>query len=54
MEKGVTKLVIFNGKDFGYRKNQTRNYLLSQSCAILGDRTASVRDPGDVRQCDPR
>jgi hypothetical protein len=30
MEKGVVKLVIFNGEDFGYWKNQTRNYLLSQ------------------------
>jgi hypothetical protein len=34
MEKGVVKLVIFNGEDFGYWKNQTRNYLLSQDCAI--------------------
>jgi hypothetical protein len=23
MEKGVVKLIIFNGKDFGYWKNQT-------------------------------
>jgi hypothetical protein len=28
------KLVVFNGEDFGYWKNQTRNYLLSQGCAI--------------------
>jgi hypothetical protein len=28
------KLVVFNGKDFGYRKNRTRNYLLSQGHAI--------------------
>jgi hypothetical protein len=34
MEKGAVKLVVFNGKDFGYWKNQTRNYLLSQGCAI--------------------
>jgi hypothetical protein len=34
MEKGAVKLVIFNGKDFGYWKNQTHNYLLSQGCAI--------------------
>jgi hypothetical protein len=34
MEKGVFKLVILNGEDFGYWKNQTRNYLLSQGCAI--------------------
>jgi heptaprenylglyceryl phosphate synthase len=34
MEKGVIKLVIFNGKDFGYWKNQTHNYLLSQGHAI--------------------
>jgi hypothetical protein len=34
MEKGVVKLVIFNGEDFGYWKNQTRNYLLSQGRAI--------------------
>jgi hypothetical protein len=26
--------VIFNGEDFGYWKNQTRNYLLSQGRAI--------------------
>jgi hypothetical protein len=29
MEKGVIKLVIFNGEDFGYWKNRTYNYLLS-------------------------
>jgi hypothetical protein len=34
MEKGVVKLVVFNGDDFGYWKNRTRNYLLSQGCAI--------------------
>ena len=28
------KIVVFNGKDFGYWKNQTRNYLLSQGRAI--------------------
>jgi hypothetical protein len=26
--------MIFNSEDFGYWKNQTHNYLLSQSCAI--------------------
>jgi hypothetical protein len=34
MEKGVVKLVVFNGEDFSYWKNQTCNYLLSQGCAI--------------------
>jgi hypothetical protein len=34
MEKGVVKLVVFSGEDFGYWKNQTRNYLLSQDHAI--------------------
>jgi hypothetical protein len=34
MEKGVIKIVIFNGEDFGYWKNQTHNYLLSQGRAI--------------------
>jgi hypothetical protein len=34
MEKGAVKLVIFNGKDFGYWENQTRNYLLSHGRAI--------------------
>jgi hypothetical protein len=34
MEKGVVKLVAFNGEDFGYWKNQTHNYLLSQGRAI--------------------
>jgi hypothetical protein len=28
------KLVVFNDEDFSYWKNQTRNYLLSQGCAI--------------------
>jgi hypothetical protein len=28
------KLVIFNGEDFGYWKNRTHNYLLSQGHAI--------------------
>jgi hypothetical protein len=34
MKKGVVKLVGFNGEDFGYWKNRTRNYLLSQERAI--------------------
>jgi hypothetical protein len=34
MEKGAIKLVIFTGEDFGYWKNQTRNYFLSQGRAI--------------------
>jgi hypothetical protein len=34
MEKGVVKLVVFNGEDFGYWKNRTHNYLLSQGHAI--------------------
>jgi predicted glycosyl hydrolase (DUF1957 family) len=34
MEKGVVKLVVFNDEGFGYWKNQTRNYLLSQGRAI--------------------
>jgi hypothetical protein len=28
------KLVVFNGEDFGYWKNRTRNYLLSQGRTI--------------------
>jgi hypothetical protein len=34
MEKGVLKLVVFNGKFFGYWKNRTHNYLLSQCRSI--------------------
>jgi hypothetical protein len=34
MEKGVVKLMVFNCEDFGYWKNRTRNYLLSQGRAI--------------------
>jgi hypothetical protein len=34
MEKGAVKLVVFNGENFGYWKNQTHNYLLSQDRAI--------------------
>jgi hypothetical protein len=34
MEEGAVKLVVFNGEDFGYWKNQTHNYLLSQGRAI--------------------
>jgi hypothetical protein len=34
MEKGAVKLVVFNGEDFGYWKNQTRNYLLRQGHTI--------------------
>jgi hypothetical protein len=34
MEKGAVKFVIFNDVDFGYWKNRTRNYLLSQGRAI--------------------
>jgi hypothetical protein len=34
MEKGAVKLVVFNGEDFSYWKNRTRNYLLSQGRTI--------------------
>jgi hypothetical protein len=34
MEKYVVKLVVFNDDDFGYWKNRTHNYLLSQGRAI--------------------
>jgi hypothetical protein len=34
MEKGAVKLVVFNGDDFGYWKNRTHNYILSQGPAI--------------------
>jgi hypothetical protein len=34
MEKDAVKLVVFNGENFGYWKNQTKNYLLSQERAI--------------------
>jgi hypothetical protein len=34
MEKGVIKLVVFNGEDVSYWKNRTRNYLSSQGRAI--------------------
>jgi hypothetical protein len=34
MEKCVVKLVFFNDKDFGYWKNRTRKYILSQGHAI--------------------
>jgi hypothetical protein len=34
MEKGAVKLVIFNGENFGYWKNRTRNYVLSEGRAI--------------------
>jgi hypothetical protein len=34
MEKGDVKLMVFNSEDFGYWKNRTRNYLLSQGHAI--------------------
>jgi hypothetical protein len=34
MEEGAIKLVLFNGEDFNYWKNRTRNYLLSPRRAI--------------------
>jgi hypothetical protein len=34
MEKCDVKLVVFNGEDFDYWKNRTRNYHLSQGRAI--------------------
>jgi hypothetical protein len=34
MEKCAAKLVVFNGEDFGYWKNRTCNYLLSQGRTI--------------------
>jgi hypothetical protein len=34
MGKSVVKLVVFNGENFDYWKNRTRNYLLSQGRTI--------------------
>jgi hypothetical protein len=34
MEKGVMMLIVFNGEDFGYWKNRTHNYVLSQGRVI--------------------
>jgi hypothetical protein len=34
MEKSDVKLVVFNSEDFGYWKNWTHSYLLSQGRAI--------------------
>jgi hypothetical protein len=34
MDKDAIKLVVFNDDDFGYWKNRTHNYLLSQDHAI--------------------
>jgi hypothetical protein len=34
MKKDDVKLVVFNSENFGYWKNQTHNYLLSQGRAI--------------------
>jgi hypothetical protein len=34
MEKGVVKLMVFNGEDFGCWKIRTHNYLLSKGYAI--------------------
>jgi hypothetical protein len=34
MKNGVVKVVVFNDEDFGYWKNQTRNYLMSHGRAI--------------------
>jgi hypothetical protein len=34
MEKGGMKPVVLNGEYFGYWKNRTHNYLLSQQRAI--------------------
>jgi hypothetical protein len=34
MEKGAVKLMVFNDEGFGYWKNRTHNYLLSQGHAI--------------------
>jgi heptaprenylglyceryl phosphate synthase len=34
MEKGAVNLVVLNGEDFGYWKNRTHNFLLSQGHII--------------------
>jgi hypothetical protein len=34
MKKGTIKFVVFNDDDFGYWKNRTRKYLLSQGRVI--------------------
>jgi hypothetical protein len=62
MEKGVIKLVIFNGEDFfffcerrGFRlleKPKSQLSLELGSCH-LGDRAGDICDPGYTRQRDP-
>jgi hypothetical protein len=34
MGKGVVKLMVFNGENFGYWKNRATNYLLSQGRVV--------------------
>jgi hypothetical protein len=53
MEKGVVMLVIFNGEDFGYWKNQTRNYLLSQGRAIWEIMQEAYMIPATLHNATP-
>jgi hypothetical protein len=51
MEKCTVKLVVFNGEDFSYKKNRTRNYHLSQGRAIweiIQEASSSIWDIGQV------
>jgi hypothetical protein len=55
MEKGVVKLVVFNGEDFGYWKKRTHNYLLSQGHVIweiIQDAYVIPDTLNDVTQCE--
>jgi hypothetical protein len=55
MEKGVVKLVVFNGEDFGYWKKRTHNYLLSRGHVIweiIQDAYVIPDTLNDVTQCE--
>jgi hypothetical protein len=54
MEKGVVKLVVFNGEDFGYSKKMNSQLSLEPGLRHMGDRPGGVRDPRYTRPRDPR
>jgi hypothetical protein len=57
MEKDVVKLVVFSDEDFGYWKNRTRNYLLSQGRVIweIVQEAYVIPDTLDhTTQCEPQ
>jgi hypothetical protein len=53
MEKGAVKVVVFNGEDFCYWKNQTHNYPFKDD-SVWGMKITTLEQPADFATLDTK